>query len=152
MRIGLAWRGNPNYSNDHLRSTRLGSFQALLNEETIQAYSLLLNIESDLNALPATKCELIGLCADTDSGGTFVDSASLVAGLDAVVTTDTSLAHLSGALGTKTYLLLNKGSDWRWGTPTRPMTWYSSLSIIWLDDDSGFEGGVARSLEAILTR
>ena len=152
VKIGLAWKGNPNYPNDHLRSTRLESFQALLNEEKIQAYSLLLNIESDVSALPETKCELIGLDEDTDSSGTFVDTASLVAELDAVVTTDTSLAHLSGALGTKTYLLLNRGSDWRWGTPMRPMTWYSSLSIIWLDDDSGFQGGVERSLNAILMR
>ncbi len=149
-RIGLAWRGNPRYPNDHLRSTRLDAFLSVLNSERVEAYSLLLDIEEELNALPPTKGVLHSLAEGTDSTGAFVDTAALVAGLDAVITTDTSIAHLSAALGTCTYLLLNKGADWRWGSPTSPMKWYQSLQLIWLDEKTGFEGGVDRSLEAIL--
>ena len=134
-RIGVAWKGNPNYPNDHLRSTKLEAFLSLLNHPDVDTYALLLDIESELNQLPPTKSELICLDGDTDRSGTFVDSAALVTSLDAVITTDTSLAHLSGGLGTTTYLLLNKGSDWRWGTPMRPMTCTKAFGLFgWKGD------------------
>ena len=145
VRIGLAWKGNPTYPNDHLRSAVLSDFKPLLEEDRCEVYSLLMSTADDLQ--PSS---LIPLPSGIDEKGVFADTASLVSSLDAVVSTDTSLAHLSAGLGIPTYLLLNKGADWRWGTPENPVRWYDSMKLFWLDD-SGFRGGAQKVLDAILS-
>jgi len=54
--------------------------------------------------------------------------AALVSALDAVVSVDNSTVHLAGALGTKTAVLLNIDSDWRWGVEGVPCPWYRSVA------------------------
>ena len=68
---------------------------------------------------------------DTDaSGGAFTDTAAVMKNLDHVVTTDTSLAHLAGALGVPTTVLLGKVPDWRWLREGESTGWYPSMQLI----------------------
>ncbi len=60
----------------------------------------------------------------------FYDTACILKNLDRLITIDTSIAHLAGALGIKTYLLLSKKSDWRWFNDTDKTDWYDSIEII----------------------
>ena len=143
-RVGLAWRGNPAYPNDHLRSASLADFRALLDGDTFDVFSLLIAPDEELRGF-----NLRRLPDGVDESGIFTDTASLVADLDVVVSTDTSIAHLSAGLGIPTFLLLNRAADWRWGSPARSTTWYESMHLVWLDE-SGFAGGVRSVVSRIL--
>ncbi|MGG5821163.1 glycosyltransferase family 9 protein [Falsiroseomonas sp. HW251] len=59
--------------------------------------------------------------------GDFADTAALVAGLDLVITVDTAIAHLAGALGRPLWLLNRFDTDWRWGIGRADSAWYPSL-------------------------
>ena len=148
LRIGIAWRGNPSYVNDHLRSASLNDFQGLTQCDDIELFSLLPNIDDELEELGITVDRLRPLDRGADENGIFVDTAARVMNLDAVITTDTSIVHLSGGLGVPTYVLLNRGADWRWGTAASPISWYSAVRLVWLSGAS-FSEGVQRALKGI---
>ena len=59
----------------------------------------------------------------------YLDTASLLKNIDILVTIDTSIAHLAGALGIKTFLLLPYDSEWRWFTDEEKTPWYDSIKI-----------------------
>jgi ADP-heptose:LPS heptosyltransferase len=59
----------------------------------------------------------------------FADTAALVAALDLVITVDTAVAHLAGALGVETWVLLPHFPDWRWGVAGERTPWYPSLRL-----------------------
>ena len=64
-----------------------------------------------------------------DESAPFVDTAAIIENLDLVITCDTSIAHLSGAIGKKTFLLLQKNSEWRWLQDIDYSPWYNSIKI-----------------------
>jgi tetratricopeptide (TPR) repeat protein len=114
-RIGLNWAGNPNYRADRERSTYLATFLPLLQIPHMEWVSLqkgppASQIAEILPQLPEN-CTLLDACSqDSD----LADTACVVEGLDLVVTTDTAIAHLAGAMGKPLWLLLPWQSDWRW--------------------------------------
>ena len=79
---------------------------------------------------------MINLAKDFKS---FSDTASALKAMDVVVTVDTSVAHLAGALGVKTYLLLPYASDWRWFGDTKTTPWYKSVEIFKQQDMISWE-------------
>ena len=79
---------------------------------------------------------MINLAKDFKS---FSDTASALKAMDVVVTVDTSVAHLAGALGVKTYLLLPYASDWRWFGDTKTTPWYKSVEIFKQQDRISWE-------------
>ena len=62
-----------------------------------------------------------------------LDTAKIISHLDVVVTVDTSVAHLAGAMGKKTFLMLPYIRDWRWFDDKKQTSWYSNLSILACD-------------------
>jgi ADP-heptose:LPS heptosyltransferase len=78
------------------------------------------------------------------------DTASIVAGLDAVVTIDTALAHLSAGLGQHTFMLLSTAFDWRWESLPRTTLWYSSMRLVRQPSLGDWAGAVA-DLQAALS-
>jgi tetratricopeptide (TPR) repeat protein len=123
LHIGLSWAGNPNYRADHERSTRLETFLPLLQLPNIHLISLQKGeAATQLRDFP----QVYDACSrDID----FASTAALIANLDLVITTDTAIAHLAGALGKPLWLLLPWQSDWRWmqGTPDTP--WYPTARL-----------------------
>jgi tetratricopeptide (TPR) repeat protein len=125
-KIGLCWAGNPNYRADHERSTHLQTFLPLLEIPNIQWISLQKGeAANQIHQLPPEVHLFDGSSQDRD----LADTAALVADLDLVITTDTAIAHLAGALGKPLWLLLPWQSDWRWmqQIPTTP--WYPTASL-----------------------
>jgi FkbM family methyltransferase len=105
FKVGLCWKGNPAHARDAYRSIPFKVLSPLLAVEGIEFVSLQQNdTESDLDKVGDR-------CHD------FYDLAQAMMGLDLVITVDTSVAHLAGALGVPTWVLLGKPSDWRWNTP-----------------------------------
>jgi Tetratricopeptide repeat len=124
--IGIAWAGNPNYRADHERSTHLETFLPFLKIPNIHWVSLQKGEAArQIAQLPPHISLYDGCSRDQD----FADTAALVANLDLVLTTDTAVAHLAGALGKPLWLLLPWQSDWRWmqDIPTTP--WYPTARI-----------------------
>ena len=89
----------------------------------IQLYSLQYEDSMDGNSKYP---QMINLARDFKD---FSDTAQAIKAMDAVITVDTAVAHLSGALGVKTYLLLPYAADWRWFDDTETTPWYKSVKI-----------------------
>jgi tetratricopeptide (TPR) repeat protein len=128
-RVGLCWRGNPNHPQNHLRSMALRELKPLF-EEPITFVSLQ---QADVAAEIANE-ELLHTVEDwsreMDRDGAFLDTAALMMSLDCVVTVDTSIAHLAGALGRPVMLLLNRRPDFRWMLGRGDTPWYPSMTLL----------------------
>ncbi|MBL0074542.1 MAG: tetratricopeptide repeat protein [Rhodocyclaceae bacterium] len=124
-RVGIVWQGNPEHKNDANRSIAFGNFQQLIVEK-FDYYCLQQTIsasdKSILAKLPAVKAfssELVD----------FSDTAALVSLMDVVITIDSSVAHLAGALGKEVWILLPHAPDWRWLLKRSDSPWYDSAIL-----------------------
>jgi cytochrome c-type biogenesis protein CcmH/NrfG len=116
-RIGLVWAGNPVHRNDFRRTPPPEVFQPLLALPDCHFVSLLPGL-----ALPRVACPERPL---TD----YAETAALIAALDLIVTVDTSVAHVAGALGHPAWVLLPYAPDWRWLLNRNDTPWYDSLRL-----------------------
>ncbi len=124
-RIGLAWTGNPQHDNDHNRSIALRALGPLL-AEPAQFISLQTAYrESDAALLESTPAIL----RFESALGDFADTAALIACCDLVITVDTAVAHLAGAMGKPVWLMLPRFSDWRWMNDRDDSPWYPSARL-----------------------
>ena len=71
----------------------------------------------------------LNIIDNLDVEAPFVDTAAIIENLDLIITCDTSIAHLSGAIGKKTFLLLQKNCEWRWLHDVDHSPWYNSIKI-----------------------
>jgi tetratricopeptide (TPR) repeat protein len=126
LRVGIAWSGSPNHKNDEKRNIRLEDLLPYLPKEH-QYVSLQYEIRPiDLNTLQANP-EIVDLHSEIKD---FTDTAALCDLLDAVICVDTSIAHLSGALGKATFVLLPFNPDWRWQLNRSDSPWYPSVKLL----------------------
>ena len=125
-KIGLNWAGNPNYGSDNERSTILRTFLPLLAIPQICRVSLQYGPPSrQISQLPP--CLQLHDASSPDYD--LADTAALIANLDLVITTDTAIAHLAGALGKPLWLLLSWQSDWRWMQDRLTTPWYPQARL-----------------------
>lgn len=126
-KVGIVWSGNSVHSRDWERSLPLEAFLPLLESPCIQLYSLQVGPRAkDLEAIGIEKL-VPDLSSKLIAWGV---TAAVLKSLDALVTCDTAVAHLAGALGIKTYLLLCKLSDWRWLLKREDTPWYPSVRLV----------------------
>ena len=71
----------------------------------------------------------LNIIDDLDRDAPFVDTVELISNLDLIITSDTSIAHLSGALGKKTFLVIQKYAEWRWFENRSDSPWYPNMKI-----------------------
>lgn len=124
-RVGIVWSGNPQHGNDRNRSIPLQSFAAIA-QEGIGFVSLQVQVRETDRAAMARWPGLL------DAGPLlhdFGDTAALVSVLDLVVTVDTSVAHLAGALGKPAWVLLPYVPDWRWMLGREDSPWYPGMRL-----------------------
>jgi ADP-heptose:LPS heptosyltransferase len=124
LRIGLCWSGNPLHKNNHNRSMSLDDFTELISLP-FEFYSLQKDVpQKDLDIL--NKSKIIDLKSSLTN---FSDTASLVKKMDFVVSVDSVIAHLAGALDKKTFLLLPDKSSFLWMKDRKDSPWYPSIKI-----------------------
>jgi ADP-heptose:LPS heptosyltransferase len=124
-RVGLAWAGSPAHLNDHNRSIALRTLAPLLAVEGVHFVSL----QKEVAAADAALLRKHGV---TQLGGElsdFSDTAAAIAALDLVVSVDTAVAHLAGAMGKAVLLLLPFLPDWRWMLDRADSPWYPTLRL-----------------------
>lgn len=118
-RVGLVWAGNPTHGNDRRRSLPEGALAPLLGDARLAPINFVsLQVGAREGEYP--------LPAPLPRGADFATTAALVATLDAVVSVDSSVAHLAGALGVPVALLLPAAPDWRWLLNRNDSPWYAS--------------------------
>jgi tetratricopeptide (TPR) repeat protein len=140
FRIGLCWHGSPNPKADPGRSVPLASF-APLARHGVRLVSL--QKCDGINELNAARFEIER--HDFDAGpDAFIDSAALMQSLDLIVTCDTSIAHLAGALGRPVFVLLKKVPDWRWLLARDDSPWYPTMRLFRQKERGDWNEVVAR--------
>lgn len=130
LRIGINWQGNPDHQADMFRSFPLSALKPLANLD--DAVLLSLQKGAGVEQLGKWQEKKIIYCLPEDvdqTSGAFMDTAAIIQSLDYVVTSDTALAHLAGALGVKTCLILGFTPDWRWLLSRSDCPWYPSLKL-----------------------
>lgn len=130
-RIGINWQGNPNHEADVYRSMPLDVLRPLTELPGVDLISLQFGFGSEQVDRCGLSDSILQLPDHVDSdGGAFTDTAAILHELDHVVTTDTSVAHLAGAVGANVCLLLGRVPDWRWLTEGDTTRWYPTMQLV----------------------
>jgi tetratricopeptide (TPR) repeat protein len=126
LRVGLAWAGNPLYKADRQRSVNLATLMPLLRAPGITWIALQKGpATEELAALPGDVVVWDGSSRDRD----LAETAALIATLDLIITTDTCIAHLAGAMAKPVWILLPHLSDWRWMQEIETTPWYPTARL-----------------------
>jgi len=130
LKIGIAWQGRAGKRIDMGRSVPLRCFRALAVVPGVRLISLQKHDGLDqLSDLPP-EMTIENLGAELDEGpDAFVDTAAAMSSLDLIVTSDTAVAHLAGALGRPVWVALKQAPDWRWLLGRADSPWYPSMRL-----------------------
>jgi len=141
LRIGLAWGGNPNYPHELWRSIPLEQLAPLTQLENTTFYSLQMGAPARQVKQLGPRVHLIDL---QDEQKDFADTAAIVSHLDLVISIDTSVAHLAGAMGKPVWILLNNSPDWRWLLEREDSPWYPTARLLRQSTFGNWQEVVAR--------
>ncbi|ODS30073.1 MAG: peptidase [Candidatus Scalindua rubra] len=144
FKIGIVWAGNPHNKRDHNRSCSLADFATLAEIPELSFYSLqkgptsegkegmkITNLENELND--------------------FTDTAAAIANLDLVISVDTAVAHLAGAIGKPVWTLLPLAPDWRWLLKRNDSPWYPSMRLFRQTQLKDWNGVFEQVKEALIS-
>ncbi len=135
FKIGIAWSGNPQHPNDKYRSCELVKFLGIHNIPNVKLFSLVTDIRPRMYkfqkepidlAAGSSEMKIIDMSSIIKD---FYDTATILNSLDLIITVDTSVLHLAGALGRPTWGLIPWSPDWRWGLTGESSVWYSSVKL-----------------------
>jgi hypothetical protein len=145
-RIGLAWTGRPTHPNDRRRSISLARLAPLAAAGRAGFVSLQKPIPS--TDLPAVRQfpEFADLSTDL---GDFGETAAVIANLDLVITVDTAMGHLAGAMAKPVWIMLPKASDWRWLLNCSDSPWYPTARLFRQSTPGAWDGVIAQVTAAL---
>jgi tetratricopeptide (TPR) repeat protein len=156
FKIGIGWQGNRRYPWDHLRSIPLAEFEPLARTPGTRLISLQQGEGREQIQSVADWFEVVDLGDQVDRrAGAFVDTAAILKNLDLVITSDTALAHLAGALAVPVWLALPFAPDWRWLRQGQSTAWYPTMRLYRqarLGDWSAIFAGMAAELPALVAK
>ncbi|WP_144152944.1 tetratricopeptide repeat protein [Paraburkholderia sp. BCC1885] len=124
LRIGLAWSGNREHVNDRSRSIGLATLMPLL-----EADAQWISLQKDVRDEDARVLGDSGIVCVEDEMRDFADTAALVQSLDLVISVDTAIAHLAGALNRPVWILLPDPAEWRWLRDREDSPWYPGARL-----------------------
>ena len=152
FKVGIVWAGSPTYPNDHLRSTTLDIFAPLKDVPNVRLYSLQKGDAAAQAIRPPDGLTLTDLSNElTDYG----ETAAVISCLDLVITVDTSVAHLAGALGKPVWTLIPFISEWRWQRDRTDTDWYPIMRLFRAETFNGWQKqleNVAQALDALVNK
>jgi tetratricopeptide (TPR) repeat protein len=125
LRVGVAWTGNPSHPKNRARSVPLDLLTTLFDLEGVHFFSLQIGApEAELKARKTRAIDLEPFTKD------MADTAAQMMQMDLILSIDTSMAHLAGALGRPLWVMLNKAPDWRWLLEREDCPWYPTARLI----------------------
>ncbi len=144
--VGLVWQGNPAHPNDRRRSMRLDQLRPLLDCPGARFVSL--QIGYGQQQAQGLAGRIIDPAAEIDTTS-FADVAGIIANLDLVITIDSAIAHLAGAMGKPVWILLAGCNDWRWLKGRDDTPWYPQALLFRQSEAGDWAGVVARVCTAL---
>ena len=146
LRIALAWSGNPDFPDDRTRSVGLLPLASLLSMPQFQFVSIQkeLRVGDEEILQKAPQVLHVG-----DKLADFSDTAAIMSLVDLVISSDTSVAHLAGALHRPVWILLEHAADWRWLTDREDSPWYPSARLFRQRTAKDWDEVVRRIVEAL---
>ncbi len=130
FKVGIAWKGSSANRADHWRSIPLAQFEPLAKKPGVELVSLQKGPGSEQVREVAGRFAVRDLGDRLDAeAGPFMDTAAIMKNLDLVITCDTVLAHLAGALGVPVWIALHAVPDWRWLLDREDSPWYPTARL-----------------------
>lgn len=147
-RLGIVWAGSPTNRNDLNRSAALADFAAL------QALGVeLISLQKEARAEDAATMAEMGVRHFGTELHDFAETAGLIANVDAVVSVDTSVAHLAGAMGRDVWVLLPfYGLDWRWLLDRNDSPWYPTARLVRQGRGESWSAAIAGAADQLRAR
>lgn len=142
LKIGIVWSGNPDNLNNHFRSCQAKHFTQLAKLPDVHLFSLQKG-DAARQALPEKMISLSKELTD------FTETAAAIACLDLVITVDTAVAHLAGAMGKPVWVLLHAAADWRWFLTRTDSPWYPTMRLF-RQKTFGYWNAVFKEIEQAL--
>ncbi|MBF0214539.1 MAG: glycosyltransferase family protein [Magnetococcales bacterium] len=144
--VGLCWAGNPDNPNDSLRSLPVALLAPLLEIPGIRFCALQHGNRMMDPTLPEWRSVVDLLSGSPD----FAATAEAVAALDLILSVDTAIAHVAGALGKPVWLLLPFPAEWRWGESGHQTPWYPTMRLFRQSQSAGWQPLIARVSTALI--
>jgi len=131
LRVGIAWQGKTSFKDDkyQYRSLPLAQFETLERLKGVQLVSLQVGIGTDQLRAVAGRFPLLDLSDRLDKTGAFIDTAAVLTNLDLLVTVDSAVAHVAGALGVPVWVALPFAPCWRWLAERADSPWYPTMRL-----------------------
>lgn len=146
LRVGIAWAGSPVHGRDRHRSCKLTDFDLLAEVPGVEWFSLHKDDVGDQFRKyqgPLKITEYLEDCRD------YYDTAQKLHGLDLVISVDTSIIHLTGAMGRPVWVLVQYAPDWRWFLEWEDSPWYPSLRLFRQERYGDWGGAFQKVLPAL---
>jgi len=143
-RIGLVWSGSQTHANDANRSLALAKISPLF-----QPGDVWVSLQKEVRDRDRATLAGSGILDVSAELSDFADTAALISALDLVISVDTSVAHLAGALGKPTWVMLPFAPDFRWLLDREDSPWYPSMRLFRQSRAGDWDGVLARIGEAL---
>jgi len=143
LRVGLCWTGNLHNPHNEVRRIPFENLGPILEVPSVRFYGL--QIWAGKHAA-GVESGLVDLTPHVED---FADTAAMVDQMDLIITVDTSIAHIAGALGKPVWTLLARVPDWRWGRSGEATPWYPSMRLFRQTRSGEWSGVVERVVEAL---
>jgi tetratricopeptide (TPR) repeat protein len=140
-RIGIAWAGNPAFRGDEPRSIGLARFSPLVSAGGVEFLSLQRDLRQGDRDILRHHPQVV---QPGDAIADFADTAALMSLVDLVISSDTSVVHLAGAMGKPVWVLLHTDADWRWLVDRGDSPWYPTARLFRQPEIDDWESVVAR--------
>jgi hypothetical protein len=125
-RVGVIWAGRPTHNNDRNRSALRADFRPLTNVSGVALLALQKGPKTDQAGAYFGRAPLINIGAEIED---YDDTMAILDNLDLLVTVDTSVAHLAGAMGRPVCIMLPRAPDWRWLLDRADTPWYPTVRL-----------------------
>jgi len=147
LNIGIVWAGSPTHANDFNRSCTVEHFKTILDVQGIDWFSLQKEgVENGVSELMQYTGRLTDLSRYLND---FADTAAAIEKMDLVITVDTAVAHLAGAMGKPVWVLLPYIPDWRWMMERLDSPWYPTM-LLFRQSEPGNWNGVFKRVRQVL--
>src|SRR5262249_40614260 len=149
-KVGICWQGNPDYKADRERSFPLAEFAPLARVPGVQLVSLQKGHGREQLAQVSAQFAVIDLASRLDLfSGPFMDTAAVMKSLDLIITADTAIAHLAGALGVPIWIALPYVAHWCWLWDRDDSPWYPTARLFRQPERGNWKPVFSRIAEAL---
>jgi Flp pilus assembly protein TadD len=146
LKVGLVWAGRPDFANDYNRSMALAQLAPLSQIPNVWFFSLQKGVASEQLRMRPPGWEITDW---TDELKEYADTAAMITQLDLVISVDTSVAHLAGALAKPVWVLLPLIPDWRWMLDRSDSPWYPTMRLFRQQADQDWTKPIEQVVQAL---